>query len=151
MTAVSFQRTPIYRCQLVRDGSTKTQPKLNSTDRAREVANEMLKDSPIEQFIVIMLDTKLKVIGATVITVGTLDASLVHPREVFRPAIIANSSAVIVAHNHPSGDLTPSREDWSAYESLQHAGKLLGISVLDSLIVNLECFNDFRRPRYARD
>ncbi len=93
------------------------------------MALEVLKDSPNEQFVSIMLDTKLKVIGAHVVTVGTLDASLVHPREAFRAAIIANASAVIFAHNHPSGDCTPSREDMAVLDQMELAGKQLGIAV----------------------
>lgn len=132
----SFKLTPIYRCRLVREGSTKTSPKLSSSTAAAAVAVELLKDSPNEHFVSIMLDTKLKVIGVHVVTAGTLDASLVHPREAFRAAIIANASAVIFAHNHPSGDCTPSREDMTVLDQMELAGKQLGISVHDSIVVN---------------
>lgn len=131
-----FKLTPVYRCELVREGSTKTAPKLHSSNAAAAVAIELLKDSPSEQFVSIMLDTKLRVIGAHIVTKGTLDASLVHPREAFRAAIIANASAVIFVHNHPSGDCTPSREDMSVLDQMELAGKQLGISVHDSIIVN---------------
>jgi DNA repair protein RadC len=69
-----------------------------------------------------------------VITVGTLDASLVHPREVFKPALLEGSSAVVLSHNHPSGNTSPSREDVQVTDTLTEAGKLLGISVLDHII-----------------
>jgi DNA repair protein RadC len=131
-----FKLTPVYRCQLVREGSTKTAPKLNGVNAAAAVAVELLKDSPNEQFVSILLDTKLKVIGAHVVTVGTLDASLVHPREAFRAAIIANASAIIFVHNHPSGDCTPSREDMAVLAQMELAGKQVGISVHDSIVVN---------------
>ena len=131
-----FKLTPVYRCQLVREGSTKTSPKLNSSNAAAAVAVELLKDSPSEKFVSIMLDTRLKVIGVHVVTTGTLDASLVHPREAFRAAIIANASAVIFAHNHPSGDCTPSREDMAVLDQMEIAGKHLGINVHDSIVVN---------------
>src|SRR5690606_4694269 len=107
-----------------------------STQKAREVAYEMLKDLPNEQMIVIMLDTKTKVIGSLVVTSGLLDASLVHPREIFRPAFIHNAASVILAHNHPSGDLTPSSADRDVCNRLSKAGDLLGLTVLDFLIVN---------------
>ena len=68
------------------------------------------------------------------VTVGTLDASLVHPREVFKPAILEGSSAIVLSHNHPSGDVTPSKEDHAVTEQLTEAGKLLGITVLDHVI-----------------
>lgn len=131
----TFKLTPVYRCHLVREGSTKTSPRLNGSAAAAAVAVEVLKDSPSEQFVSIMLDTKLKVIGVHIVTSGTLDASLVHPREAFRAAIIVNASAVIFAHNHPSGDCTPSREDMTVLEQMELAGKQLGISVHDSIIV----------------
>lgn len=130
-----FKLTPIYSCRLVREGSTRTAPRLSSSAAAAAVAIELLKDSPNEQFVAILLDTKLRVIGAHVVTIGTLDASLVHPREAFRAAIIANASAVIFAHNHPSGDCQPSREDMAVLDQMELAGKQLGINVHDSIIV----------------
>lgn len=130
--------TPIYHCMLVRQGTVKTEKSTSSTERAKRVCSELLKDSPQEKFCVVLLDTKKKVIGVSVITQGTLDASLVHPREVFRPAILANASSVIIAHNHPSGDLTPSAEDREVYSRLEKAGTLIGIAVLDHIIVGFD-------------
>jgi len=101
----------------------------------------MLEDSPNEQFVVILLDTKLKVIGAHVVSVGVLDATMVNPREVFRAAYLANAGSIIVAHNHPSGDTTPSREDWAVYDRLKECANLLGVAVLDSLIVGNDVFS----------
>lgn len=92
-------------------------------------------DAVQEEFHIVTLDTKHKPIRTHRITVGTLDASLVHPREVFRPAIRDAASAVLLVHNHPSGDPTPSREDHQVTEQLTEAGKLLGITVLDHIIV----------------
>lgn len=92
-------------------------------------------DGVQEEFHIVTLDTKHKPIHSHRITVGTLDASLVHPREVFRPAIRDAASAVLLVHNHPSGDPTPSREDHLVTERLTEAGELLGINVLDHLIV----------------
>lgn len=88
-----------------------------------------------EEFHIVTLSTKHLPISTHLITRGTLDASLVHPREVFRPAIRDSASAVILVHNHPSGDSTPSREDIQVTERLTDAGKLLGITVLDHVIV----------------
>jgi DNA repair protein RadC len=87
-----------------------------------------------EKFVVACLDTKHRVQSVVVVTVGTLDASLVHPREVFKPAFIEGSSAVVLSHNHPSGNTTPSREDHEVTNRLTEAGKLLGITVLDHII-----------------
>jgi DNA repair protein RadC len=95
-------------------------------------------DGVQEEFHIVTLDTKHKPIRSHCITVGTLDASLVHPREVFRPAIRDAASAVLLVHNHPSGDPTPSREDRQVTDQLTEAGKLLGIHVLDHVIVARE-------------
>ena len=92
-------------------------------------------DGVQEEFHIATLDTKHKPIATHRITVGTLDASLVHPREVFRPAIRDAASAVLLIHNHPSGDPTPSREDINVTDHLTEVGKLIGIQVLDHIIV----------------
>jgi DNA repair protein RadC len=92
----------------------------------------------VEKFLIVTLDTKLKAIGLHVITSGTLDASLVHPREVFAPAILASASSIILVHNHPSGDLVPSRQDNEVTDRLRKVGELLGIQVVDHIIVGHE-------------
>lgn len=88
-----------------------------------------------EGFVVIHLDARHRVRSIELASVGTLNASLVHPREVFKAAILANAHGIIVAHNHPSGDPTPSEEDGRILKRLVGAGDLLGIGVLDSLVI----------------
>ena len=131
-----YAKTPVYRCKLVKEGSVNSEDRIVGSQAAGRVAGKLLCDSPNERLLAILLNTKNVVIGVSEITSGTLNASLVHPREVFRPAILANAAAVIIAHNHPSGELTPSREDWEVYRRLEAAGENLGIRVLDSIIVN---------------
>ena len=97
--------------------------------------SRLAADGKQEEFHIITLDTKNHIINTHRITVGTLDASLVHPREVFRPAIKDAASSIILVHNHPSGDPTPSPEDRQVTERLQSAGKTLGIDVLDHIVV----------------
>lgn len=97
--------------------------------------SRLATDARQEEFHIITLDTKNQVIDTHQITVGTLDASLVHPREVFRPAIKDAASSIILLHNHPSGDPTPSREDHAVTDRLTESGKLLGIDVLDHIVV----------------
>ena len=92
-------------------------------------------DATQEEFHIITLNTKNRFLNAHQITVGTLDASLVHPREVFRPAIQDAAASIIAVHNHPSGDPTPSREDFAVTDRLEAAGKTLGINVLDHIVV----------------
>jgi DNA repair protein RadC len=116
-----------------------SQVRITSTSEAIAYCEQefarLAEDAVQEEFHVVTLDTKHKPIHTHRVTVGTLDASLVHPREVFRPAIRDAASAVILVHNHPSGDPTPSREDHQVTRQLTDAGGLLGITVLDHIIV----------------
>jgi len=89
----------------------------------------------VEQFGVLLLDTKHRVLRSTVLSVGTLDASIVHPREVFREAVAGGAAAIVLFHNHPSGDPEPSREDTRLTERLIAAGALMGIDVIDHVIL----------------
>jgi DNA repair protein RadC len=100
--------------------------------------SRLAADTTHEEFHIVTLDTKNKVIQSHQITVGTLDASLVHPREVFRAAIKDSAASVILVHNHPSGDPTPSREDIQVTDRLTESGKLLGIDVLDHIVLGRE-------------
>ncbi|HOA15188.1 MAG TPA: DNA repair protein RadC [Bacillota bacterium] len=97
-----------------------------------------------EEFRELMLDTKNRMIGMVTVSTGTLNSSLVHPREVFREAISMNSAAVIIAHNHPSGDPTPSEEDITVTARLNEAGKLIGIELLDHLVIGGDSYVSFR-------
>jgi len=88
-----------------------------------------------ENFVAVLLNAKNEVIGAPLISVGTLSASLVHPREVFKPAIRASAASVVLVHNHPSGKVEPSPEDREATTRLEESAGILGIEVLDHVIV----------------
>jgi DNA repair protein RadC len=113
--------------------------KINSTQAAKEYCqrhfSRLAHDACQEEFHIVTLDTKLQPIRRHRITVGTLDASLVHPREVFRAAIRDAASAILLLHNHPSGDATPSRQDREVTDRLRRSGELLGINVIDHIIV----------------
>lgn len=95
---------------------------------------QIVPDHVREHFVCISLDGRHQLAGYQIVSTGTLTSSLVHPREVFRAAIIAGAAALIVAHNHPSGVPTPSAEDYSIATRLMDAGKVLGIQLLDSII-----------------
>lgn len=88
-----------------------------------------------EQFVVILLNNKNKVIGTEVVSEGSLSSSIVHPREVFAPAILHHAAAIMVAHNHPSGDPKPSIEDEEVTRQLLRSGKVLGIPLIDHVII----------------
>jgi len=95
----------------------------------------VIGDQPVEKFGVLLLDGRHRAIGLQVVSVGTLTASLVHPREVFRGAIMKGCAAMILAHNHPSGEPSPSAEDRTITKRLREAGEILGIAVIDHIIV----------------
>lgn len=106
-----------------------------ATRRIVETFEEEALDSPSEMFAVFHLDAQNHVKGWEIVTRGILDASLIHPREVFRSAIVRNAASLIVAHNHPSGNPEPSSEDLKVTRQLSDAGHTLGIPVLDHVIV----------------
>ncbi len=94
-----------------------------------------LRDAAHERFLVVLLDGRHRVMRQELVSQGTLTASLVHPREVFRPALRAAAAALVLVHNHPSGDPTPSREDHEVTCRLVKAGEILGVPVLDHVVV----------------
>jgi DNA repair protein RadC len=94
-----------------------------------------VRDKSVETFYILMLNTRRRLIKRHVVSQGILDTILVHPREVFRPAIAANASAIILVHNHPSGDPTPSEQDIMVTHDLVRAGKILRVQVLDHIIM----------------
>ncbi len=96
---------------------------------------KLLQDQPGEVFAILCLSTKHRVIAYHEVSRGTLDATLVHPREVFKAALLANAAAIVLCHNHPSGDATPSTDDIQLTRRLVEAGALLGVEVLDHIIV----------------
>jgi DNA repair protein RadC len=110
-------------------------PAVRSPREAAELVHDELRYLTKEHFIVLFLNTKNRVIGKETMSIGSLNASIVHPREVFRSAIRRNSASIICAHNHPSGDPTPSPEDIEVTRRLSEAGKLIGIELLDHIII----------------
>jgi len=103
-----------------------------------------LRDADHEQFLVVLLDGRHRVLRSEAVSRGTLTASLVHPREVFRPAIREAAAALVLVHNHPSGDPTPSREDREITSRLARAGEILGIRVVDHVVVAERGYRSFR-------
>lgn len=103
--------------------------------QVKKLIRKLTGDGRREHFFAILLTTRHTVIGIETISVGSLNASIVHPREVFRPAITQAAAGIILCHNHPSGDTAPSSDDTEITGRLVEAGKLLGIEVLDHVIV----------------
>lgn len=122
-------------------------PRKISLSSPQEVVNylkERLGREKKEHFLVLLLDSKNYMIRCNEVSVGTLNASLVHPREVFEPAIRSSAASVIVAHNHPSGDIKPSHEDLLITKKLVDSGKLLDIHVLDHIIVTKDSYSSLK-------
>jgi DNA repair protein RadC len=128
---------PHFRVSLVRDGSTRTESRHVHlpADGADILRACMPEDTDREVFGVLMLDVRPKVTGFHVVSVGSLTSSIIHPREVFTAAVLSKASALLLCHNHPSGDPEPSAEDIAVTRRLVSAGQLLGIEVLDHIIL----------------
>jgi DNA repair protein RadC len=110
---------------------------INSPETAATFFHSVMEKIYDQEVVAVaFLNTKNRVIDHEVISLGTINSSIVHPREVFRNAILNKAKAIIVCHNHPSGDLTPSTEDQSLTQRLKEAGNLIGISVIDHVIIN---------------
>jgi DNA repair protein RadC len=132
------------RLMLVREGRAR---KAASVTNPKDAFNLLLKEArgaDREKLWRIDLDTRSNVLGFEEVSVGTINASLVHPREVFKGAILQNAAAIIIVHNHPSQDTTPSAEDKDATRRIQRSGELLGIPLLDHLIVADRGFYSFK-------
>lgn len=130
------QFIPRYRVTLVSEGGhTAPYGVLRDSAAAAAVLRPCFSGLDREQFLVCCLDAKNVSIGVNIVSIGSLTLSIVHPREVFKSAILLNACAILAVHNHPSGDPTPSPEDRTLTTRLREAGDLLGIRLLDHLIL----------------
>jgi DNA repair protein RadC len=127
---------PRYRIMLVKEAEDTftSYPRYQNSRELFENFREEFTALDREFFFMITLDSKNRTIGYHTISMGSLSSSVVHPREVFKPAILENSAAVVFLHNHPSGDPAPSREDRECTNRLTAAAKILGIRVLDHIV-----------------
>lgn len=135
----------IYHYDLVRESrpvNYDARKTINSPNLVEELAFEIFEANNYnpekEHFIILMFNTKNKVVGYHLVSMGGLNSSLVHPREVFRPAILQGACSIILVHNHPSGDTTPSNEDIKLTLKFEKAGKIIGIEVLDHIIIGTD-------------
>lgn len=127
--------TPVYKVMLVQDSSIPVANKyIRSPEDAAKIVSEYLRGVDREHFVGLYLNSANALIAIHTVSVGTLNSSLVHPREVFKLALMVNAASVIVAHNHPSGNAEPSQEDLAVTRQLVEAGKILGITIHDHII-----------------
>jgi DNA repair protein RadC len=115
-------------------------PTITSPDDVADMLLPKLRDLTKEQFVALLLDTKHRVIREENVSIGSLNSTVVHPREVFQSAIAHSAAAIVVVHNHPSGDPTPSAEDKQITTRLVESGKILGVEVLDHIILGDNCW-----------
>jgi len=118
--------------------------KIRTAEDVFNYFTDELQNKKKEHFYALLLDTKNRIISEELVSVGILDASLIHPREVFKSAIKASSNSIILVHNHPSGDCTPSNEDKEVTKILENSGDLLGIKVLDHIIIGKDNYYSFK-------
>ena len=130
---MKVRRYEIRVCEAV--GTWDGRRAVHAASDAVEILGGELRTLAVEQFWVLLLDGKHRLLKTARVSEGTLTTSLVHPREVFRMAVAEGAAAVIVTHNHPSGDPEPSAEDAAVTKRLTEAGRLLGIPVLDHIII----------------
>lgn len=113
----------------------KTPALIRGPDDVVALLGRTLQREPREHFLVLLLNARHEAIARETISIGSLNASVVHPREVFRPAILASAASIVLVHNHPSGDPEPSDEDLAITKRLTEVGDLIGIGVLDHVIL----------------
>lgn len=136
----------VYRVSLVKDKSVSfDHQRLSNSAEAQALIQRLIKTQgqpDREQFCIILLSTKNEVIGMNIVSIGGLSSAPVHPREVLKPAILANSAALILSHNHPSNDLEPSPEDLAITKQIVRAAEVLGITVHEHIIVSMDDGDD---------
>lgn len=131
-----MNRIPKFTVQLVRDGSALyDSSEVHEPNDAWNIAKKYLVGADREYFFIMMLNSQKRVTGINTVSCGSLTMSIVHPREVFKAAILGNAEYIILVHNHPSGNQEPSMDDRKITERLRRAGKIIGINVLDHIIL----------------
>jgi DNA repair protein RadC len=129
-------QAPVYELTVVRRRTEyRTITSLQSPQEVYRTFRERYEKLDREEFLVVLLDNKNRMVGYNVVSTGSLTAAVVHPREVFKAAVLANAASIILCHGHPSGDPAPSKEDIDITSRLRKAGEMMGIKVLDHVII----------------
>ena len=143
------KRINIVSIKMVKESSFLYQTRMISSPKdAYEMIKEQLEGLDREQFIIACLNTKNEPTNISVVSVGSLNKAIVHPREVFKTAILSNAASIMAFHNHPSGETTPSQQDIQLTNRLYEAGELLGIKLLDHLIIGDGTFTSLKEKGY---
>ena len=129
-------RLPRYRVTLVREGSSRNENNIIRTpEDVVSILSAEYEDAVVETALMLALDTKNKVIGIFTISTGSLNSSIIHPRDIFQRSVLCNAAAIILSHNHPSGDPSPSPEDVAMTRAAREAGRILDVEVLDHIVI----------------
>ena len=143
------KRINIVSLKMIKEASFLYQTRtISSPKDAYEMIKEQLEGLDREQFIIACLNTKNEPTNITVVSVGSLNKAIVHPREVFKTAILSNAASIMAFHNHPSGETTPSQQDIQLTNRLYEAGELLSIKLLDHLIIGDGTFTSLKEKGY---
>jgi len=127
---------PVFKVTLVREGKIPWgETRMRNSQMVSALLHQYLDGVDREHLCLVLLNQKNEIVGVSTISIGSLTASVAHPREIFKVAILANCASIILAHNHPSGDPLPSQEDRALTARLKECGKLLGIPLVDSIII----------------
>lgn len=126
------------RLRMWRPGPPEKRPEITSPEVAAEMLVPMLQGLDREHCVTLNLDTKHRLIAATTVSIGSIDHTFMSPREIYRDALLQGASAIVVAHNHPSGDAEPSRDDELVTRRLEQAGDIVGVEVLDHLVIGYD-------------
>lgn len=131
-----MKRINIVKCQLVKEKTMAYAFKTISkpSDIAR-IIKAYIGNSDRENFVVVCMDNKNNVTAINTVSIGNINSTIAHPREIFKIAILANSAGIVIAHNHPSGNPSPSKKDIEYTKNIVEAGEILGIEVLDHVVV----------------
>lgn len=149
MENTAAKRVNIVSLKLVKESSIKYKPRsVRSPQDGYELLKTFLEDKDREHFVVVALDTKNQPVSINICHVGTLNSSLVHPREVMKSAILSNAASILVGHNHPSGLCETSKEDIEITKRLKEAGTIIGIALLDHLIIGHENYISLKEKGY---
>jgi DNA repair protein RadC len=139
------------RVQLVRETKQIPTIKIQNPDDLYSILHEEIESWDREKFLSILLDVQNKIIGIDEISIGSLTCTIVHPREIFKSAILANAASIILVHNHPSGSTDPSEEDKKITEKIKRAAEIMDIGFLDHFIISkngyTSCFTEMQKTK----
>lgn len=141
----------LQACFLLSKRASAVMQDIHSVDGVIHLLQEKIGDRRKEHYAVVSLDSRAKVIGIDTVTIGSLNASVVHPRETFEAAIRRHAASIIIGHNHPSGETQPSDEDIIITQQLMAAGKLFGIPVIDHIIVSQKSYYSFQKSIFPSE